>query len=85
MNTDLIEQLLKLTPTEGVWTDLYGLIEIDNECLFESKQATFEDCTLVSLAPTMRLAILDMAKEIERLQMKLGLATIELKSCRDKL
>ena len=82
---DLIAQLSKLTPTEGEWEDFYGRIDIGDTSLFDRIEATPEDCTLVALAPTMRIEILKMAKEIERLQMKLGLATIELKSCRDRL
>ena len=82
---DLIAQLSKLTPTEGVWNyDSFG-INTEGEILYKSFESKESDDVLITLAPTMRIAILDMAKEIERLQMKLGLATIELKSYRDKL
>ena len=69
MNTDLIAQLEKLSPTEGEekWQDSYGIIDNGEVVLFDRIEATTDDCTLVSLAPTMRIEILDMAKEIERL------------------
>ena len=84
---DLIAQLEKLTPTEGEWV-LDGEYMISGSaylCDFDNSDSTQDDIDLITLAPQMRLAILEMAKEIGRLQMKLGLDTIELKSCRDKL
>lgn len=51
MNHDLIKKLESLHPTEGEWKcDLYD---------------KNDDNTLINLAPTMRLEILKMAKEIE--------------------
>lgn len=85
---DLIAQLEKLTPTEGEWSSVkdvdFPFITI-GDCSLDTDYLMNDDIDLITLAPTMRIEILAMAKEIERLQMKLGLATIELKSCRDKL
>ncbi len=69
MNTDLIAQLEKLSPTEGEWhVDRWDYIHINGKITFEPHGADSNDVTLASLAPTMRLAILDMAKEIEELK-----------------
>jgi hypothetical protein len=68
MNTDLIALLEKLTPTEGEWhVDRWDYIHINGKITFEPHSADSNDVTLASLAPTMRIEILDMAKEIERL------------------
>ena len=85
MNTDLIAQLEKLSPTEGEWKFDKDYFYINYYASLHIVDVSQNNLKLLSLAPTMRIAILDMAKEIERLQMKLGLATIELKSYRDKL
>jgi hypothetical protein len=65
---DLIAQLEKLTPTEGEWDDSYGIIEANDVALFDRRSATTDDCTLITLAPAMRIEILAMAKEIEELK-----------------
>lgn len=59
---DLIAQLEKLSPTEGEekWQDSYGIIDNGEVVLFDRIEATTDDCTLVALAPTMRLEILAM-------------------------
>ena len=69
MNTDLIEQLSKLTPTEGEWhVDQWDYIHINGKITFEPYNANSSDVALVSLSPAMRLEILAMAKEIEELR-----------------
>ena len=70
MNTDLILQLSKITPTEGVWEAPVGYIMCGNSFLFDfdSSDAKQDDVMLVKLAPAMRLEILKMAKEIEELK-----------------
>ena len=83
MNTNLIEQLSKLTPTEGEW--IYR-----NRAIYHKEQALIlfrlnhypseEEGELVSLAPTMRLEILAMAKEIEFLNTRIEHLTLALKS-----
>jgi hypothetical protein len=79
MNHDLIKKLESLTPTEGEWEDFYGRIETDKDVdLFDKIEATQDDCTLVALAPQMRLAILDMAKEIEELKEALSKCQLAL-------
>ena len=83
MNTDLILQLSKLTPTEGVWEAPVGYIMCGNSFLFDfdSSDAKQDDVMLVKLAPAMRLEILKMAKEIEdirnALQIRLNLIQSE--------
>jgi hypothetical protein len=65
MNTDLIQQLGKLTPTEGEWIERMLYVESKEDWLFASSKNNIE---LVLLAPTMRIELLAMAKEIERLK-----------------
>ena len=69
---DLIAQLEKLSPTEGEWKIL----------LFDFKDAdpTKDDSKLITLAPTMRLEILAMVKEIEFLNTRIEHLTLALKS-----
>jgi hypothetical protein len=72
MNTDLIKKLESLTPTEGEWEDFYGRIETDKDVdLFDRIEANQDDCTLITLSPQMRIAILEMAKEIDELRNEL--------------
>lgn len=67
---DLIEQLSKITPTEGEWYNdkLNDRISCNNSVLYNSIYGMPDDDTLVQLAPTMRLEILAMAKEIKELK-----------------
>ncbi len=70
-NPDLIKTLEKLNPTEGEWIKNHGAIYSEQETkgeapiLYLCTDSTQDDDTLITLAPTMRLAILEMAKEIE--------------------
>ena len=69
---DLIAQLEKLTPTEGEWhVDRWDYIHINGKITFEPHGADSNDVTLASLAPTMRIEILEMAKDIEELRNKI--------------
>lgn len=83
---DLIAQLEKLTPTEGKWEkDMWNYLRINGKIAFEphgTNPNTYnDDVDLVKLAPAMRIAILDMAKEIEdirnALQLRLNLIQSE--------
>ena len=68
MNTDLIAQLSKLNPTKRQWVyDGIRLIRCFRKNLFITHDAKKDDIHLTLLAPAMRLEILKMAKEIERL------------------
>jgi hypothetical protein len=82
---DLIEQLSKLTPTEGEWISEWGLIHIDGSSLtlFINDDSSDDDDKLITLAPTMRIEILDMAKEIEELREDLRRSNIREKSFSD--
>ena len=66
--TDLIEKLKALEPTEGEWDDSYGIIECNDVALFDRRSATTSDCQLITLAPQMRLAILEMDEDITSLK-----------------
>ena len=73
MNTDLILQLEKLSPTEGIWEkDMWNYLRIKGKIAFEphgTNPNTYnDDIDLITLAPAMRLEILAMAKEIEELR-----------------
>lgn len=68
MKHDLIEQLEKLNPTEGEWKYSGGDIMCPSDILYLTFNSSNDDDTLVALAPTMRTAILEMAKEIEELR-----------------
>ena len=69
MNTDLIAQLSKLNPTKRQWVyDGIRLIRCHKKNLFISHDAKQDDIHLITLAPTMRIEILDMTKEIEELK-----------------
>jgi len=75
--TDLISQLEKLTPTKRQWVyDGIKLIRCHKKNLFISHDAKQDDIHLITLAPTMRIEILAMAKEIEELKL-----TIDKLSC----
>lgn len=80
MNHDLIKQLQSLSPTEGEWYTEHRSIWAEDILLYESTCSTDHDDTLVYLAPTMRLEILAMAKEIEELRSQLSLAHELLKT-----
>lgn len=69
-NPDLIKTLEALNPTEGEWVeDEYDIVSVVNRLrMFIGVHCLDDDCTLVVLAPTTRLAILEMAKEIEELR-----------------
>ena len=72
---DLIEQLSKLTPTIELWKRVededddrsFHIVKID-ELVEDTDWLSEDDGLLITLAPAMRLAILDMAKEIEELK-----------------
>ena len=69
MNTDLIAQLSKLNPTKRQWVyDGIRLIRCFRKNLFITHDAKKDDIHLTLLAPTMRIEILAMAKEIEELR-----------------
>lgn len=77
-NPDLIKQLESLRPTEGEWhaVDIAGFIQIMHEPYYEAIDLlNADECDnylvngeLASLAPQMRLAILEIAKEIDELK-----------------
>ena len=74
---DLILQLSKLNPTKRQWVyDGIRLIRCFRKNLFITHDAKKDDIHLTLLAPTMRLEILAMAKEIEELKL-----TIDKLSC----
>lgn len=64
----LIEKLKSIQPSEGKWDCDGDYIEAPYNILYKVESALFDDDRLVELAPTMRIAILDMAKEIEELK-----------------
>ena len=59
----LLDQLKALTPTEGEWIDDLGDIISKNSDLFITINATEDDRTLITLAPAMRKALLEMEEE----------------------
>ena len=66
---DLILQLSKLNPTKRQWVyDGIRLIRCFRKNLFITHDAKKDDIHLTLLAPTMRIEILAMAKEIEELE-----------------
>ena len=66
---DLILQLSKLNPTKRQWVyDGIRLIRCFRKNLFITHDAKKDDIHLTLLAPTMRIEILAMAKEIEELR-----------------
>ena len=73
MNPDLIKQLEALSPTEGEWEfneQIWMVVSHEGENGRQPIASTYHihDSRLITLAPTMRLVILDMAKEIEELK-----------------
>lgn len=60
MTPTLLDKLKALNPTEGEWDDSYGIIESNDVALFDRRSATQDDCTLITLAPAMREALLKM-------------------------
>lgn len=80
---DLIDQLSKLTPTDGEWNK-------DDNCTVRSNSYFIaevmgvDNLDLITLAPQMRTAILDMAKEIEDLRDKLIEAKLYYTTPQDK-
>lgn len=79
---DLIAQLEKLNPTKRQWVyDGIRLIRCFRKNLFITHDAKKDDIHLTLLAPTMRIEILAMAKEIEdirnALQLRLNLIQSE--------
>ena len=81
---DLIEQLSKLTPTEGEWVaelqkdNIYYLLNEDTELMLLDKDWCMkaeDNSKLITLAPAMRIEILAMAKEIEELKEELTMHT----------
>lgn len=78
--TDLIAQLEKLTPTEGEWEFNLTYMMLNAKITTVRDDRTHSsimpigqiytkgDSDLITLAPQMRLAILEMAKEIEELK-----------------
>lgn len=68
---DLIALLEKLTPTEGKWDNNkfvdYPYVTV-GKTSFDVSRLEDDDIDLITLAPTMRLEILAMAKEIEELR-----------------
>ena len=71
MNHDLIKQLQSLSPTEGEWRLIDRFYLIDETGIEIADTYHEDDAPLIQLAPTMRLAILEMAKEIEELKSQL--------------
>ena len=66
---DLILQLSKITPTEGrnSIVNIPCSVNDDGYVRIVNVKISSDDFILITKAPTMRLDILDMAKEIERL------------------
>lgn len=67
MNNALIDQLKALNPTEGRW-DSNGFNKIYSNRTYVAQALSGDDCELITIAPQMRTAILEMAKEIEELK-----------------
>ncbi len=81
---DLIAQLEKLTPTEGEWSSVkdvdFPFITI-GDCSLDTDYLMNDDIDLITLAPTMRIEILAMAKEIEELKEELKSTNRKVKYC----
>jgi hypothetical protein len=66
---DLIAKLKALNPTEGEWwANPSEGIFVNTRHLYADIHSSDDDDKLITLAPTMRLEILDMTKEIEELR-----------------
>jgi len=76
----LIEKLKSIQPSEGKWDCDGDYIEAPYNILYKVESALFDDDRLVELAPTMRLEIFAMAKEIEELRSQLSLALRDIRS-----
>jgi hypothetical protein len=71
MNTDLIEKLKALNPTEGEWDNTqYGSIYSGQIHIADVSNG--DDCELFPLAPEMRKALLEMEEEMKRLKQQLA-------------